>query len=85
MKIFCGTCNKIVVRPHGLGHVMLTYKQMAPNQKTSLAHQLGSRLAGMLDRDPMTIVTAFLSALEDADQHDFSRIVQKRWAALLKH
>jgi hypothetical protein len=38
-----------------------------------------------MDLDPMMIVTAFLSALEDASQHDFSRIVQKKWTALLKH
>ena len=85
MKIFCGTCNKIVARPHGLGHSMLTYKQMTADQKRYLAQELGTRLARMMDLDPMMIVTAFLSALEDASQHDFSRIVQKKWTALLRH
>lgn len=85
MRIFCGTCNKIVGRPHGLGHQMLTYKQMTADQKRYLAQELGTRLARMIDLDPMMIVMAFLSALEDANQHDFSRIVQKQWSALLKH
>lgn len=64
---------------------MLAYKQMTANQKESLALQLGTRTARMMDLDPVRIVSAFVSALEDANQHDFSRIVQKQWAALLKH
>lgn len=82
---FCPTCNELVGTRHGRGHILIGYQQMSDAQKRSAANQLGSRLARLVQLNPGLIILAFLSALDDANQHDFSRIVQKQWAALLKH
>jgi len=85
MLQFCGTCNELVGNRHRRGHILIGYQQMSDAQRRSAANQLGSRLAGLVQKNPALIVLAFLSALEDAGQHDFSRMVEKRWAALIKH
>lgn len=85
MLQFCGRCNELVGNRHYKSHILIGFQQMSEAQRRSAANQMGSRLARLLQLDPGLIVIAFLSALEDAGQNDFSKMVQKRWAELLKH
>lgn len=41
--------------------------------------QYGAHVARKLKLNPYRIVEAFLGALEDANQHDFYRIVEAEW------
>lgn len=82
---FCPTCDELVGIRHNRGHILIGYKEMSDAHRRSAANQLGTRLARLVQLNPGMIVLAFLSALDDAGQHDFSRMVEKRWAQLIKH
>lgn len=85
MMKFCERCNELAGTRHHRDHILIGYQQMSDVHRRSVANQLGARLARLMQLNPDLIVIAFLSALKDANQHDFSRIVEKRWAELLKH
>jgi len=85
MLKFCAKCNELVGNRHYRSHIQIGYQQMTHDQRRAAAHQLGTHLARLVQLNPGLIVLAFLSALDDANQHDFSRMVEKQWAELIKH
>ncbi len=85
MLRFCTRCNELVSPRHYRGHILIGYQQMSETQRRTAARDMGKRLGRLLQLNPGLIVLAFLSALEDANQHDFYRMVEKQWDALVKH
>jgi hypothetical protein len=81
---FCVTCDEIVAVPHRW-HRMVDFEHMSDAQRRRAANQLGTKLARLVKMNPALIVLAFLSALETANQLDFSRMVEKQWASLIRH
>ena len=44
----------------------------------------GLKIAEKLDRNPKLITKLFYYALEDVNQHDLCRIIEKAWTDLMK-
>ncbi len=50
----------------------------------SWLHRKGLKIAEKLEREPKRIVKLFYYALEEVNQHDLCRIVEKAWTDLTK-
>lgn len=83
MLRFCARCNELVGNRHYRSHVQIGYQQMTHDQRRIAAHQLGTKLAHLVQLNPGLIVLAFLSALDDANQREFSKMIERRWTRIL--